>query len=104
MSEELRQIQEDGRCSSVGDHDWFFSERPAEMTRAQEVCAGCDLRVRCLEIALKEGHDWGVWGGVIFWDGQPFHRRRGRGRPRHEDAGLPLQADITELWDQVKSA
>jgi hypothetical protein len=58
----------------------------------------------CLQVALSEGHDWGVWGGVIFWDGQPFHRRRGRGRPSHSDKGLPLEADLSQLWELVKSA
>lgn len=104
MKQVLIEIQENGRCSSVGEHEWFFSEKPAEMARAQEVCAGCDLRVQCLEVALSEGHDWGVWGGVIFWDGQPYHRRRGRGRPRHAEAGLPLEADVSKLWELVKSA
>jgi hypothetical protein len=45
-----------------------------------------------------------VWGGVIFWDGEPFHRRRGRGRPRHSESGLPLEANRRELWEEVKSA
>jgi hypothetical protein len=60
--------------------------------------------VRCLQVALSEGHDWGVWGGVIFWDGQPFHRRRGRGRPSHSEKNLPLEADLSQLWELVKSA
>jgi hypothetical protein len=53
---------------------------------------------------LREGHDWGVWGGVIFWDGQPFFRRRGRGRPRLDEEALPLEADVHQLWELVKSA
>jgi WhiB family transcriptional regulator, redox-sensing transcriptional regulator len=104
VSEVLRQIQEHGRCSSEGSHDWFFSDRPAELAQAQEICACCEVRAGCLELALIEGHDWGVWGGVIFWDGQPFHRRRGRGRPRHDEAQLPLEADVRQLWELVKSA
>lgn len=104
VSEALREIQENGRCSSEGEHKWFFSDRPAELARAQEVCASCDVRALCLEVALSEGHDWGVWGGVIFWDGQPYHRRRGRGRPRHADAALPLEANVSELMELVKSA
>jgi hypothetical protein len=41
---------------------------------------------------------------VIFWDGQPFHRRRGRGRPSHAEANLPLEANRGELLELVKSA
>ncbi len=104
MSEDLKQLQENGRCRSEGQHNWFFSDRPSELVQAQQICAGCEVRVVCLEVALSEGHDWGVWGGVIFWDGQPFHRRRGRGRPRHAESDLPLEANRRELWEQVKSA
>lgn len=104
MSEQLIEIQEKGRCRSEGSHELFFSDRPAELARAQEICAGCDIRVLCLEFALLDDVEWGVWGGVIFWDGQPFHRRRGRGRPRHAEAKLPLEADRSELLELVASA
>jgi hypothetical protein len=41
---------------------------------------------------------------VIFWDGQPFYRRRGRGRPSRIDSTLPIEADLKELWELVKTA
>lgn len=104
MSIELKELIEEGRCNEEGSHDLFFSERPAELAQAQGICAGCTVRVKCLEIALKDNNDWGVWGGVIFWDGQPYHRRRGRGRPRQSETALPLEANVEELWEQVKSA
>lgn len=104
MNLELKYLQESGRCTEGESHDLFFSERPADLARAQQICAGCRVRVKCLEFALEANHEWGVWGGVIFWDGQPFHRRRGRGRPSRAEASLPLEADVSELWDLVKSA
>jgi WhiB family redox-sensing transcriptional regulator len=104
MSEEIGELQEQARCSEEGSHELFFSERASELARAQMICGGCSVRVLCLEIALRDRHEWGVWGGVIFWDGQPYHRRRGRGRPRRSESHLPLEADIGELWEQVKSA
>lgn len=82
----------------------FFSEKPEELSAAQRICAGCAVRVRCLEIALAERHEWGVWGGVIFWDGKPYNRRRGRGRPRESEANIPIEADVSQLWELVKSA
>ena len=45
-----------------------------------------------------------MWGGVIFWDGVPFYRKRGRGRPRKGESTLPIEADRTQLWELVKSA
>jgi WhiB family redox-sensing transcriptional regulator len=100
----LKELEQDGRCREEGSHELFFSDKPSELAKAQEICASCVVRVSCLQLALKEDIEWGVWGGVIFWDGQPFHRRRGRGRPRHEDASLPLEADRMELLELVASA
>ena len=104
MNRSLIEIQRQGRCREEGSHEIFFSDRPSELAKAQEICAACAVRVQCLEFALKDNLEWGVWGGVIFWDGQPFHRRRGRGRPRHADANLPLEANRLELLELVASA
>ena len=104
MNDHLKELQEEGRCTQEGSHELFFSDRPSELAQAQEICAGCTVRVRCLEIALRDDLEWGVWGGVIFWDGQPFHRRRGRGRPRLAEEHLPLEADRGELLELVASA
>ena len=100
----MNAIYENGRCVSSGRNDLFFSERPDELAQAQSICMECTVRLDCLEVALERNEDWGVWGGVIFWDGQPFHRRRGRGRPRRVDQGLQLEADVGELWQEVRSA
>lgn len=104
MDHKLKELQEDGRCTKEGSHQLFFSEKPAELAHAQRICASCVVRVQCLELALQENLEWGVWGGVIFWDGQPYHRRRGRGRPRRSEAHLPLEAERSELLELVKSA
>jgi len=104
VNSQLQQLQEHGRCSEQGSHELFFSEKPSELAEAQRICDGCPVRVQCLEIALRDRHEWGVWGGVIFWDGQAYHRRRTRGRPRQSEAHLPLEANPRELWEQVKSA
>jgi len=104
MNDSLRELQKDGRCTTEDSHQLFFSEKPAELTLAQRICAQCQVRVKCLDVALSEEMDWGVWGGVIFWDGQPFHRRRGRGRPRHAEAEMPLGAKRSDLLELVRSA
>jgi WhiB family redox-sensing transcriptional regulator len=104
MNQRLKDLEREGRCREEGSHELFFSDRPAELAKAQEICASCAVRVKCLDVALSENLEWGVWGGVIFWDGQPYHRRRGRGRPRHADAHLPLEADRGELLELVASA
>lgn len=104
MNQQLIRLQQDGRCSKEGSHELFFSERPAELAKAQRICARCEVRVGCLDVALQENLEWGVWGGVIFWDGQPYHRRRGLGRPRHAERNLPVEANRSALLELVKSA
>ena len=100
----MQAIYEYGRCSGGEHHGLFFSDRPAELAQAQQLCAECPVQIECLENALERREEWGVWGGVIFWDGEVFWRRRSRGRPRKADANLPLEADRSELWRLVKSA
>lgn len=100
----MKAIYEIGRCVSSGRNDLFFSERPEELAQAQAMCMECAVRLQCLGVALQRGEEWGVWGGVIFWGGRPFHRRRGRGRPCRQDQGLPLEADVDALWQEVRSA
>jgi WhiB family redox-sensing transcriptional regulator len=98
----VNDIYRRGACVSSGKHDLFFSDSPADLEAAQALCACCSARIACLHAALEEGIEWGVWGGVIFWEGQPFYRRRGRGRPRRDDRDLPLEADVSELWELVR--
>ena len=94
----------EGACAGSGESHLFFSERPAELAAAQAICGACPVQLEGLAQALERGEEWGVWGGVIFWDGQPFYRKRGRGRPRKADADTPFEADRDELWELVKSA
>lgn len=62
--------------------DLWFSERPSELARAQELCASCPLTRQCLAGALERSEPWGVWGGRILQGGVVIAVKRGRGRPR----------------------
>lgn len=97
-------IYKQGACKGGEHHELFFSEQPTDLAAAQRICSSCPVRVGCLAGALERREEWGVWGGVIFWDGEAYHRKRGRGRPRKSEAHLPLAADRSELWQLVKSA
>ena len=100
----MNELYESGLCSEADVSDLFFSENVSDLAQAQAMCADCDVALACLETALEQGEEWGVWGGVIFWDGVPFYRKRGRGRPRKGESTAPIEADRTQLWDLVKSA
>ena len=50
-------------CLGV-DPDLFFPERGASTKEAKEVCRGCVVREDCLEYALVNRVEHGVWGGA----------------------------------------
>lgn len=73
-------------CQLDGAADLFFSERPAELEEAKQLCADCPLRRECLDGALARREPWGVWGGSIFAAGEVIAVKRPRGRPRKNAA------------------
>ena len=60
-------------CAEVGP-DMFFPEKGGSTKDAKRVCAACDVRLQCLEYALKRDEHFGIWGGVSERD-----RRKMRG-------------------------
>ena len=63
--------QQRGRCRAV-DSEVFFPpahfehkpEREAREAEAKAICAGCPVKVQCLEWALAVREPHGVWGGT----------------------------------------
>jgi WhiB family transcriptional regulator, redox-sensing transcriptional regulator len=62
--------QQDGSCRAA-DGLVFFPpahfehkpEREARESKAKAICAGCPVRVQCLDWALATREPHGVWGG-----------------------------------------
>lgn len=46
------------------DPDLFFTERGESTAEPKRVCAGCPVRLACLEHALAINEREGVWGGL----------------------------------------
>ena len=67
-------------CASVSDPELFFPlvETSAAGAAAKAVCAGCELRVRCLEYALSSGMPAGIWGGLTTTEREALVRARRR--------------------------
>lgn len=42
----------------------FFSPRVADRAKAKKVCAECPVEVDCLNFAVINWEDFGVWGGT----------------------------------------
>lgn len=73
-------------CQDPEAGELFFSERPAELEAAKQLCTDCPLREACLEGALARREPWGVWGGAILAAGEVIAVKRPRGRPRKQQA------------------
>ena len=66
--------------------DLWVAESPADIEVAKALCAPCPLREACLAGAVERAEPWGVWGGQFVLEGQVMARKRGRGRPRKDEA------------------
>lgn len=66
-----------GACRGL-DPDIFFPETADEEDLALGICAGCAVRVACLEHALARREKVGVWGGTTDKDRRRIVRQRRR--------------------------
>ena len=58
----------------------FFPPLGASTEDAKAVCALCPVRARCLEYAILEGIEHGVWGGASDAERRRIRKARGLGR------------------------
>jgi WhiB family redox-sensing transcriptional regulator len=65
-----------GRCRSDPGPDPFFPGRGQSHEEAQACCTGCEVRSECLEYALDNGINHGVWGGTSEAERQRIRRAR----------------------------
>jgi WhiB family transcriptional regulator, redox-sensing transcriptional regulator len=65
----------DGACRHV-DPSLFFPSDGAGVERAKRVCTTCSVAGDCLEYALRERIDHGVWGGASERERRRILRRR----------------------------
>lgn len=76
---------EDQAACAGTELDLFFppkgGDAPALVGGAKAICAGCTVRMECLEFALRNDIGFGVWGGLA-----PAERRRVRDRRRRTSA------------------
>lgn len=76
---EERRWQARANCLGV-DPDLFFPERGASTREAKGVCAGCEVRVECLEYALRNSEKFGIWGGMSERERRRIRRARALAR------------------------
>ena len=72
------------RCLNE-DPELFFpvgNTGPAleQIEQAKTICRQCDVAAQCLEYAIKENQDTGVWGGLSEDERRSLKRRYARAR------------------------
>lgn len=62
------------RCQDR-DAEIFFVRGAAKARRAQNICGSCTVRQECLEYAMSEEIEFGVWGGLTERQRRALARR-----------------------------
>lgn len=68
----------DAACIGM-DPDLFFpaQDAPEAWVTARVICAGCPVRLPCLEYALRNREKFGIWAGTTYRERLRILRRRG---------------------------
>jgi WhiB family redox-sensing transcriptional regulator len=83
FSERPAAWQDSALCAQT-DPEAFFPEKGGSPREAKRVCAGCGVRTECLDNALDNGEQFGVWGGLSEDERRPL-----RARPRRRRRSIP---------------
>ena len=73
-------------CAGKPQH-WWYPEHGQGATKAKRICAGCPVQQQCLDQALAEGEQHGVWGGYTLRERRTISA--GRAPRRTGDNRLP---------------
>jgi WhiB family redox-sensing transcriptional regulator len=65
----------EGKCRDVPPATFFPSDGVG-VELARRICATCDMQAPCLEYALRNKIDHGVWGGASERERRRIARRR----------------------------
>jgi WhiB family redox-sensing transcriptional regulator len=75
MNEEENEWMAGGNCRN--HHPTvFFPSDGVGVDRARRICADCPVAVRCLDYALENRIDHGVWGGTSERERRRILKRR----------------------------
>lgn len=56
--------RQQGLCWGANVDLWYPTRDESEGHQAETVCHGCPVRTECLEYALDNNEDIGIWGGT----------------------------------------
>lgn len=79
--QETRDWRKMGACLGAPSSIFYpDSDNDDSALRAKQICAGCRVRVKCLEYALEHREKNGVWGGATERERRRLRRQRSRYR------------------------
>jgi WhiB family redox-sensing transcriptional regulator len=64
-----------GKCRELEPNEFFPSDGTG-VTKARSICADCPVKEPCLEYALRNRIDHGVWGGASERERRRILKRR----------------------------
>jgi WhiB family transcriptional regulator, redox-sensing transcriptional regulator len=67
--------QDDAACADA-PAELFFSSEEEDQREALALCDACPVRSSCLEYALDNNEQYGIWGGVREQDRRRLNRER----------------------------
>lgn len=66
----------DSALCAQSDGDAWFPEKGGTTRYAKKICRGCPVTTDCLEWALDNGEEFGVWGGMSERERRKLKRNR----------------------------
>jgi WhiB family redox-sensing transcriptional regulator len=69
---------EDSGLFFAPNHQEIRDEKVVRESRAKAICAGCPVRVECLEYAVRTREPHGIWGGLNELERRLLIRERQR--------------------------
>jgi WhiB family redox-sensing transcriptional regulator len=73
MASDDKKCRNEPTTTFITDDD--VEEPPFPSPRAQELCNSCPFRPECLNYALENGIEYGVWGGMSGYQRQQLQRK-----------------------------
>jgi WhiB family redox-sensing transcriptional regulator len=74
--EDEREDWQDSALCAQSDPDAWYPELGGDLTAPKAICQRCPVRVACLDMALANDEQFGIWGGMAFNERRAERARR----------------------------
>jgi hypothetical protein len=80
-AKEIREMRCGWEGPCQGKTELFFSSAPSDEEEARKMCADCPFAMECLDLALRQQEEHGIWGGSTPYE-RAYILRKDEIRPR----------------------